>query len=43
MKKIRVAIVGLGVVGLKRKFFLSKNKKYQIKYVSDIKFKKTIY
>ena len=40
MRQIRVAIVGLGVVGLKRKFFLSKNKKYQIKYVSDIKFKK---
>lgn len=40
MKKIRVAIVGLGVVGVKRKLFLSKNKKYLIKYVSDIKFKK---
>ena len=39
-KKIRVAIVGLGVVGSKRKFFLLKNRKYIIKYVSDIKFKK---
>mgnify|MGYP001255998662 CR=1 FL=1 len=39
-KKIRVAIVGLGVVGIKRKFFLSKNNKFLIKYVSDIKFKK---
>ncbi len=40
MQKIKVAIVGLGVVGLKRKFFLAKNKKYLIKYVSDVKFKK---
>ena len=40
MRKIKVAIVGLGVVGKKRAFFLSKNQKYLIKHVSDIKFKK---
>jgi predicted dehydrogenase len=40
MKKIRVAIIGMGVVGTKRKFFLSKNKKYLIKYISDNRFKK---
>ena len=39
MKKIRVAIVGLGVVGIKESFFI-KNNKYLIKYVSDIKFKR---
>ena len=40
MKKISVAVIGLGVVGKKRKIFLLKNKKYLIKYVSDIRFKK---
>lgn len=40
MKKIKVAIIGMGVVGKKRKFFLSRNKKYIVKYISDIRFKK---
>ncbi len=40
IKKIRVAIIGMGVVGSRRKFFLSKNKKYLIKYISDKRFKK---
>ena len=40
MKKIKVAIIGMGVVGTKRKFFLSTNNKYLIKYVSDNRFKK---
>ena len=40
MKKIKVAIIGMGVVGTRRKFFLSKNKKYSVKYVSDTRFKK---
>jgi len=40
VKKIKVAIIGLGVVGTKRKFFLSKNMKYSIKYISDTRFKK---
>ena len=40
MKKIKVAIIGMGVVGAKRKFFLTKNKKYLIKYISDNRFKR---
>ena len=40
MKKIKVAIIGMGVVGTKRKFFLSKNRKYLVKYISDNRFKK---
>ena len=41
MNKIKVAIIGgMGVVGKRRKFFLLKNKKYLIKYISDIKYKK---
>jgi len=40
MKKIKVAIIGMGVVGTKRKFFLSTNKKYLVKYISDNRFKK---
>ena len=40
MKKIKVAIIGMGVVGTKRKFFLSTNKKYLINYISDNRFRK---
>ena len=37
---IRVAIIGLGVVGKKRKFFIEKNKNYKLVAASDIRFKK---
>ena len=40
MKKIKVAIIGMGVVGAKRKFFLSTNKKYLVKYISDNRFQR---
>lgn len=40
MKKILTAIIGLGVVGKRRKFFIEKNKKYKLVAVSDIRFKK---
>ena len=38
--KINVAIIGLGVVGKKRKYFIEKNKKYNLIAASDIRFKK---
>ena len=41
-KKIRVAIIGCGVVGSRRKNFIEKNKSYSLIAVSDIKFKKKI-
>ena len=40
MKKILTAIIGLGVVGKRRKFFIEKNKKYKLVAISDIRFKK---
>ena len=42
MKKLRTAIIGMGVVGKRRKYFIEKNNNYQIVAVSDIKFKKNI-
>ena len=38
--KIKVAIIGYGLVGNRRKFFIERNRKYKLKYISDIKFKK---
>ena len=38
--KINVAIIGLGVVGKKRKYFIEKNNKYNLIAASDIRFKK---
>jgi len=40
MKKLRTAIIGMGVVGKRRKFYIEKNKSYKIIAVSDISFKK---
>ncbi len=37
---INVAIIGLGVVGKKRKIFIDKNKEYKLIAASDIRFKK---
>lgn len=37
---IKVAIIGLGVVGKKRKLFIEKNKNYKLLAASDIRFKK---
>ncbi len=42
MKKLRTAIIGMGVVGKRRKYFIEKNNNYQIVAISDIKFKKNI-
>ena len=41
-KLINVAIIGCGVVGLRRKHFVEKNKFYSLVAVSDIKFKKKL-
>ena len=41
-KIIRVAIIGCGVVGTRRKYFIEKNKSYLLIAVSDIKFKKKL-
>ena len=43
MKKLKVAIIGCGVVGKRRKSFILKNKNYQLVAVSDICFLKEIY
>ena len=40
MKKINVAIVGLGVVGKRRKEIIEKNKNYNLKAISDSRFKR---
>ena len=40
MKKINTAIIGFGVVGKRRKRFIEINKNYNLKYISDISFKK---
>jgi hypothetical protein len=39
MPKISTAIIGLGVVGKRRKFFIEKNSNYKITAISDIRFK----
>ena len=41
-KLINVAIIGCGVVGLRRKYFIEKNKFYSLVAVSDIKFRKKL-
>ena len=38
--RINVAIIGLGVVGKKRRLFIEKNKKYNLVAASDIRFRK---
>jgi predicted dehydrogenase len=40
MSKISTGIIGLGVVGKRRKFFIEKNSNYRITAISDIRFKK---
>jgi predicted dehydrogenase len=40
MNKISTAIIGLGVVGKRRKYFIEKNSHYKIVAISDIRFKK---
>ena len=42
MKKLLTAIIGMGVVGKRRRHFIEKNKNYKIVAVSDITFKKDI-
>ena len=41
-KIIRAAIIGCGVVGVRRKYYIEKNKNYSLVAISDIKFKKKI-
>ena len=38
--KINVAIIGLGVVGKKRREFIEKNRNYNLVATSDVLFKK---
>ena len=40
MNRLLTAIIGLGVVGKRRKYFIEKNKNYKIVAISDIRFKK---
>ena len=40
MKKIITCIIGYGVVGKRRHFFLERNKEYSVKYISDVLFEK---
>jgi predicted dehydrogenase len=40
MKKLRTAIIGMGVVGKRRRYFIEKNDNYKIVAVSDITFQK---
>tara|TARA_B100001769_G_C21709384_1_gene391062 strand:+ start:217 stop:369 length:153 start_codon:yes stop_codon:yes gene_type:complete len=42
MRKLKTAIIGMGVVGKRRKYFIEKNKNYRIVAVSDITFKSDI-
>ena len=42
MNKLRTAIIGMGVVGKRRRYFIEKNKNYQIIAVSDNTFKKDL-
>ena len=39
MKKLTTGIIGYGVVGRRRKIFIDKNKFFEVKYISDIRFK----
>lgn len=39
MKKIKVGIIGYGIVGSKRRIYIDKNKYFKLVAVSDIKFK----
>ena len=41
-KKIKVGIIGLGVVGKRRRFFIDRNKDYKLTCASDINFKKSV-
>lgn len=40
MKILNTAIVGMGVVGKRRRYYIERNKKYKLVAVSDIRFKK---
>ena len=40
MKKYNTAIIGYGVVGKRRFYYINKNTLFKIKYISDIRFKK---
>ena len=42
MIKLKAAIIGMGVVGKRRKYFIEKNNNYKIIAVSDITFKKDV-
>ena len=37
---IKVGVIGCGVVGKRRAYYISKQKNLNLRYVSDIKFKK---
>ena len=38
MKKINVAIIGFGLVGNRRKKYISQNKRFNLKFISDTRF-----
>ena len=40
MKKINVAIIGFGLVGNRRKKYISQNQRFDLKFISDTKFKR---
>ena len=40
---IKVGVIGCGVVGKRRAYYISKQKNLNLRYVSDIKFKKKFY
>ena len=42
-KKINVAIIGCGVVGSRRKYFIERNKLFKLVAISDIKFRKIFF
>ena len=42
MVKLSTGIIGLGVVGKRRKIFIEKNNNYKIIAISDIRFKKKL-
>ena len=39
---IKVGLIGCGVVGKRRAYYISKQKNLNLRYVSDIKFKKIL-
>ena len=41
INKLKVGIVGYGVVGQKRRFFIDKNPNFETVAVCDVRFKKT--